>query len=154
MDAIQAATPARLYALGVGGALTVLGVGGFFWGASFETGQRAIRADLGEVLGILAVNGPTNLLHLATGLIGLALARHAARNYALAAGLLYIVLAIWGLLVIERGVGEILGVVAVDSAENLLHLAIGLAGVAAGAATPVTEKRSRRTEPAERTPAA
>ena len=109
MDAIQAATPARLYALGVGG---------FFWGASFETGQRAIRADLGEVLGILAVNGPTNLLHLATGLIGLALARHAARNYALAAGLLYIVLAIWGLLVIERGVGEILGVVAVDSADT------------------------------------
>lgn len=140
---MQQATPARLFALLAGGALAVLGVAGFFWGSSFDPSDRALRGELGEVLGIFAVNGPTNLVHLLTGLVGLTLATRAARTYALATGLLYIVLALWGMLALDRGIAQLLGLIAVDTADNLLHLAIGLAGVAAGAATPLAEPTRR-----------
>ncbi|UJA21958.1 DUF4383 domain-containing protein [Thermoleophilia bacterium SCSIO 60948] len=146
----ETATPARLYALVAGAGLTLLGIAGFFYGSSFDTGTRAIRAELGEVLGVFAVNGWTNVLHLVTGLLALALATRSARNLALGLGLAYILLAIWGLLTIDRGVGEILGVFAVNSATCILWLLVGLAGTAAGAASgelPAMPKRNPRERP-------
>ncbi|MEJ7875675.1 MAG: DUF4383 domain-containing protein, partial [Solirubrobacterales bacterium] len=89
---MRQATPARLYATLVGGALVILGILGFFYSSSFETG-RAVGRESEEVLGILAVNGWHNLIHIATGLVGLAAAAYAARTYALAAGLAYILIA-------------------------------------------------------------
>ena len=48
------------------------------------------------MLGILAVNGWHNIVHLVTGLLGLAAVGYAARAYALVLGLVYVVVAIWG----------------------------------------------------------
>jgi Domain of unknown function (DUF4383) len=141
---VSGSSPARLYAALVGGALVIAGIIGFFYEASFETGDD-LRAD--AVFGILEVNGWHNLLHITLGLLGLAAAGYAARSYALAVGLAYVVLAIWGFLETEDGFGAILDVVPVNTEDNFLHLILGLTGLAAGAATP-KELRPARAAPA------
>ena len=137
---MSGSSPARLYAALVGGALVVAGVIGFFYDASFGTGDD-IRAD--SVFGILDVNGWHNLVHIATGLLGLAAAGYAARSYALAFGLAYLLIAIWGFLEAENGFGAILDVIPVNTEDNFLHLILGLTGLAAGAATPKHLDRRR-----------
>ena len=133
---MSGSSPARLYAALVGGALVVVGIIGFFYDASFGTGNEL---DTDDVLGILAVNGWHNLLHIATGLLGLAAAGYAARSYALALGLAYLLIAIWGFLETENGFGALLDVIPVNTEDNFLHLILGLTGLAAGAATPKAE---------------
>jgi hypothetical protein len=130
---VSGSSPARLYAALVGGALVIAGIIGFFYEASFETGDD-LRAH--AVFGVLDVNGWHNLLHIAIGLLGLAAAGYAARSYALAFGLAYVILAIWGFLETEDGFGTILDVIPVNTEDNFLHLILGLTGLAAGAATP------------------
>jgi Domain of unknown function (DUF4383) len=139
---MSASSPARLYAALVGAALVVAGIIGFFYDASFATGDD-LQAD--AVLGILDVNGWHNLVHLALGLLGLAAAGYAARTYALAVGLIYVILAIWGFLETEDGFGALLDVIPVNTEDNFLHLILGLTGLAAGAATPKETSRPIRT---------
>ncbi|MDQ2675847.1 MAG: DUF4383 domain-containing protein [Actinomycetota bacterium] len=129
------ASPARLYATLVGGALVVAGILGFFYSSGFSTG-KAVGRESEEVLGLLAVNGWHNLIHIATGLLGLAAAAYAARTYALALGLTYTLIAIWGFLVTDDGFGSLISTVPVNTEDNFLHLILGLTGLAAGAATP------------------
>ena len=126
---MEASSPAKLYATLVGAALTIAGIAGFFYSASFGSPGR-----VDDAFGILAINGWHNVFHLTSGLVGLAAAGYAARQYALGFGLLYIVVAIWGFVI---GSGEdILGIIPVNTEDNILHLILGLTGVAAGAATP------------------
>jgi len=111
---MEVASPARLYACVVGVFLFVLGIGGFF--------------------GAFHLDAWRNLLYAATGTVGLLAASYAARPFALAAGLLYTVLAIWGF---ALGSGEeILGLLPTSAADSWLRLAIGLLGLAAAAGTP------------------
>jgi uncharacterized protein DUF4383 len=131
---MEASSPARLYALLVGGALTIAGIIGFFYNSSFETGAADLTKD--DVFGILAVNGWHNVVHLVTGLLGLAAVGYAARTYALVLGLVYVVVAIWGFAETEGGIGAILDFIPVNTEDNVLHLVLGLTGLAAGAATP------------------
>ena len=126
------ASPARLYALLVGGTLTVAGIIGFFYDSSFDTGS-GLESE--AVFGILDVNGWHNVVHLATGLLGLAAAGYAARAYALGLGLVYVVVAIWGFAETSNGFGVILDFLPVNTEDNILHLVLGLTGLAAGAAT-------------------
>jgi Domain of unknown function (DUF4383) len=130
---MDTASPARLYCTLVGAVLVIAGILGFFWESSFATGDE-IKSD--EVIGILAVNGWHNLVHLAIGLLLLAAAGSAARTAALGVGLLYLVLAIWGFLEVENGVGVLIDLVPINNEDNWLHLILGLTGLAAGAATP------------------
>jgi hypothetical protein len=125
---MEASSPARLYATVVGAVLTILGIIGFFYSSSFGS-----PGAVDEVFGIFAVNGWHNVLHLATGLLGLAAAGYVARTYALAVGLLYLVIAIWGFIV--GGGDSILSIIPVNAEDNVLHLIIGLVGLAAGAAS-------------------
>jgi hypothetical protein len=111
---MEGASPARLYATLIGGALVVFGI-----------------------FGVFAVNGWHNLLHLLTGGVGLLVAGYAARGYALALGALYAGLAVWGFVV---GDASILGFIPVDTADNLLHLALGALGIGAGLSTPVARR--------------
>ena len=94
------------------------------------------------MLGVLDVNGWHNLVHLASGLLGLAVARSysASRRYAIGFGAVYAAVAIWGLVI---GDGEsILGIVPVNSEDNVLHLLIAVAGIAAGLGTAATPRPS------------
>jgi hypothetical protein len=125
---MEASSPARLYATLVGAVLTIVGISGFFYSSSFGS-----PGEVDKVFGILAVNGWHNILHLATGLLGLAAAGYAARQYALGLGLVYLVVAIWGFII---GSGDsILSIVPVNTPDNILHLIVGVTGLAAGAAT-------------------
>lgn len=130
------ASPARLYALLVGGALTIAGIIGFFYDSSFDTGSSLTSE---AVFGVLDVNGWHNVVHLLTGLLGLAAAGYAARTYALGLGLVYVVVAIWGFAETSNGFGVILDFLPVNTDDNILHLVLGLTGLAAGAATRSTE---------------
>ena len=96
--ALSASSPARLYCTLVGAALVIAGIIGFFYSSGFDTGVAGVRGDTDEVFGILGVNGWHNLVHIALGLLALAVAGSpsGARTYCLAVGLLYVVLAIWG----------------------------------------------------------
>lgn len=130
---MEGPSPARLYALLVGAALTIAGMAGFLYNASFDTGTSVPTDD---AFGLLAVNGVHNVLHLATGLAGLAAAGYAARAYALAFGAAYLVLAIWGFVETDgREVAVLLDLLPVNDADNVLHLALGLTGLVAGAAS-------------------
>ena len=125
-------SPAQLYALIFGAVLTVAGITGFFYNSDF-TSDKSVRD---AVFGILDVNGWHNVVHILTGIVGLAVAANysASRNYALGLGLVYIVVAIWGFII---GDGDsILSIIPVNTEDNVLHLLIGIAGIAAGTATP------------------
>ena len=136
---MQRESPARLYALVVGATLVLAGILGFFYEAEF-TSDESVRDS---VLGILDVNGWHNVVHIATGALGLlafTAGAYAARMYALALGVVYIAVAIWGFVV---GDGDsILSIIPVNTEDNVLHLVIGLAGLAAAAATPAAPERA------------
>jgi hypothetical protein len=127
-------SPARLYALVIGATLLIAGIIGFAYSASFGS-----PGEVDSVFGILDVNAWHNIVHIATGALGLLLYRSAAREYALGLGAVYIVVAIWGFAI---GDGEsILGFIPVNTEDNILHAAIGLTGLAAGLASPRTVTR-------------
>lgn len=126
---MEAASPARLYAAAVGAFLLALGIAGFFYGASFGA-----PGEVEAALGVLRVNAWLNLLHLLTGALGLLAAGVASRRYALAVGALYTALAVWGF-ALEPG-AAILGFLPASGGDDALHLALGLLGLAAAAATP------------------
>jgi hypothetical protein len=129
---------ARLYATAAGALLVTLGIVGFFYSASFGR-----PGDVEEMFGAFAVNGWANTLHALTGGLGLLAADYASRRYALAAGLLYFVLAFWGF---ALGSGEaILGCLPVNTGDNLLHLAIGVLGILVWRATPAGKRAAAAT---------
>jgi hypothetical protein len=115
--------------------LTVAGIIGFFYDASFDVGN-SIQSD--KVFDILAVNAWHNIVHIVTGVLGLLAAGYAARTYALALGLIYVVVALLGFVDFASGDlnDTILKVIPVNTEDNILHLALGVLGLAAGAATP------------------
>jgi hypothetical protein len=125
-------SPAQLYALIFGAVLTIAGILGFFYNSDF-TSDKSVRD---AVFGILDVNGWHNVVHIATGVLGLVAASSyaSARGYAIGFGIVYIVVAIWGFIV---GDGDsILSIIPVNTEDNILHLLIGVSGIAAGMATP------------------
>ncbi len=125
-------TSAQLYALLVGAVLVGAGILGFFYNSSFDTGGQVPRD---AVLGLLDVNAWHNLVHMATGALGLATFARAAsaRAYALGLGAVYLVVTIWGFVVGDGDV--ILNLIPINTEDNVLHLLIALAGLAAGAAS-------------------
>ena len=107
----------------------IAGIAGFFYSASFGG-----PGEVDDVFGLFGVNGWHNLVHILTGALGLLLAGFAARRYAFWLGLAYLGIALWGFVL---GGGEsILGFFPVNTEDNLLHLALGLLGVAAALGTP------------------
>jgi hypothetical protein len=128
-------TPAQLYALTFGIVLLAVGILGFIANASFGAGSDV----QGDDFIIFEVNGWHNLVHILSGLLGLALWRRAdtARLYALGFGATYLVVTIWGFITGD----QVLWLIPVDAADNVLHLVIAATGIAAGLASP-----ARRTD--------
>jgi hypothetical protein len=131
---MEVASPARLYAAAAGVFLLLLGIAGFFYSASFGA-PGAVE----EAFGTFRVNAWSNLLYVVTGALGLLAAGVSSRRYALAAGTLFTVLAVWGF-AIDAG-DAVLGFLPAGSADDTLRLAIGLLGFAAAAGTPRSESR-------------
>jgi hypothetical protein len=145
---MEESSPARLYCLLVGGVLVIAGIIGFFYEASFASGD-SIRTE--DVFGILSVNGWHNVVHIAIGALLLVAAGSAARPAALFVGILYIALCILGFIATGHGgiafVAKddvLIKLVPVNNEDNVLHLILGITGVIAWLASrPV-----RRTAPA------
>jgi Domain of unknown function (DUF4383) len=130
-------SPAQVYALVIGATLVVAGIVGFFYSASFDTGDGTERD---AVLGILDVNGWHNVVHILSGAIGLlVVGSHAgSRAYAIGLGVVYLLVALAGF--VAGGGDEILNLIPVNTEDNFLHLLIGIAGLGAGLATPAREQ--------------
>lgn len=132
---IEEASPARLYATAVGALLTIFGIVGFFYSASFGS-----PGEVENVFGVFAVNGWENALHILAGAIGLFVAGYAARQYALALGVVALVAALWGFAI---GSGDsILGFLPVNTADNILHAILGVLGILAALSTPRARERT------------
>jgi hypothetical protein len=131
---MQDRSPAQIYALLFGLVLVVAGIVGFFYSSSFgEPGE------VDGVLGILDVNGWHNVVHIVTGLLGLAVyaSYGNARLYAIGLGAVYVAIAVAGFI---AGDGtNLLGIIPVNTEDNFLHLLIGIAGLGAGLATPAVQ---------------
>jgi hypothetical protein len=122
-------SPARLYATLIGATLIVFGIVGFFYSASFGS-----PGQVDDVFGAFAVNGWLNVIHIATGAIGLLVADYAARRYALWLGVIYLAITALGFI---GGGDAILGFIPVNTGDNFLHLVLGVLGAGAAFATPV-----------------
>ena len=86
-----------------------------------------------QLLGLFGVSVLHNLVHLAFGVAGLALARTfgGARAFLLGGGVVYLVLTVYGFLVDRHDDANF---VPLDQADNWLHLVLGLGMVGLGLA--------------------
>ena len=137
---MEGKTPAQLYALVVGAVLVLVGILGFFYNASFGVGDSVERDAL---LGIFDINGWHNVVHLATGALLLAVAGKApaAKAVVTAYGAIYVVVFILGLIAGDGG--EILGLIPINTEDNILHIALALTGLGAGLASKAHEGPGR-----------
>ena len=121
-------TPAQLYALLFGAVLLAVGLVGFIADSSFGTGSDVDGSNLIA----FEVNGWHNLVHILSGIAGLALSRTAAgaRTFALGFGTVYLAVTVWGFVDGDT----VLWLLPVNTADNFLHLAIAALGLAAGLA--------------------
>lgn len=112
--------PARLFAQVLGVVLTLVGILGFIPG---------LGGPDGNLLGIFAINPTHNIIHILTGLVGLAAGFAAdgryARTYALVFGIVYLIVTIVGFI---QG-NTILGIIPTNLADNLLHTLITIGGL-------------------------
>jgi len=134
-------TPAQVYALVFGVTLLVAGIAGFFADSSFGDLGSNVQ---GDDLIVFEVNGWHNLVHIASGLLGLALMGSAAgaRLYALGFGTVYLLVTIWGFI----DGNDVLGLLPVNSADNWLHVAIAVTGIIAGLASDPRRHSSPATD--------
>lgn len=126
-------TPVQMAALAVGAVFLLVGVLGFVPGV---TGDYHMLVWAGhhsgaKLLGIFEVSALHNLVHLAFGVAGLALARtfSGARAFLVGGGVIYLVLWIYGLAVDPESAANF---VPVNAADNWLHLALGIGMLALG----------------------
>lgn len=119
----------------VGGAFLLIGVLGFAPGitANFDQLSFGGHHSGALLLGIFAVSVLHNLVHVAFGVAGLALRRTAsgARAFLVGGGVVYLVLAAYGAVVDHASAANF---VPVNTADNWLHVGLGVAMVALGLA--------------------
>jgi hypothetical protein len=124
-------SPAQIWARLIGWTLVVVGIVGFFYSSAFGS-----PGETKAVFGILDVNGFHNLVHILSGLLGIALGRTyaAARAYCLLLAVVYAVVAIWGFVIGDGA--AILSIVPVNTEDNVLHALIAVVSLAVGLSTP------------------
>ena len=124
MDRTRTLSPSITYARVLGVALTLAGI----LGLVVNPEQDVVKSLLG-----LDINLTHNIVHLATGVLGLVAgfaALRYARTYAVVLGVVYTALAIWGF-VVGEGFNPFGLLGNVNMADNFLHLAIGVLGLGA-----------------------
>ena len=137
---MEGKTLAQVYALTLGVVLVAVGLLGFVVEPSFGIGDSAQRGTLIA----FDINGWHNLVHVLSGVVGILLAGTAAkaRLYCLGYGIVYVLVTILGFVVGDGGL--LLSLIPINTADNLLHLAIAVTGIAVGLASPAgTAPRGR-----------
>jgi len=122
-------------AAAVGVVFLLVGVLGFVPGitSNYNTLSFASHHSEAKLLGLFQVSILHNLVHLLFGVAGLALARTigGARNYLIGGGIIYLVLFLYGLLVSQNSSANF---VPVNTADDILHLVLGIAMIGLGIA--------------------
>jgi len=126
-------TPVQTAAAVTAVVFLLIGILGFIPGITTNYDQLSIAGHTSGalLLGVFAVSVLHNLVHLAFGVAGLAMARSAsgARNFLIWGGVVYAVLWIYGL-VIDHGSPA--NFVPVNTADNWLHLVLAIAMIGSG----------------------
>ena len=107
----------------LGAVFIILGILGFFTGD-------------GMLLGIIHVNLLHNLIHLVSGVLAFIFASKSesqARTFALVLGVVYLLITVLGFI---QGEGELLGIVAINTAGNFLHLVVAIVFLGLGLTKP------------------
>ena len=133
-----ATRPSVQWAAGLVGAVFVLvGILGFVPGVTtgYDSLEVAGHDSGAELLGLFRVNVLHNLVHLVFGVAGLVMARTAAtaRRFLVGGGVVYLVLWLYG---VALDLDSAANVVALNTADNWLHLVLGAGMVALGSFLP------------------
>jgi Domain of unknown function (DUF4383) len=125
-------TPIQTAAALVAAAFLAVGVLGFIPGITTDYDRLSLAGHEGaKLLGLFEVNVLHSLVHVAFGIVGLALARSfsGARGFLIGGGLVYLAVTVYGAAVDMHSSANL---IAVNNADNLLHLGLGLAMVLIG----------------------
>ncbi|HEX5407617.1 MAG TPA: DUF4383 domain-containing protein [Pseudonocardiaceae bacterium] len=121
------------WSLAVGVVFLLVGILGFVPGITthYDMLAAAGHGSMAKLLGVFNVSILHNIVHLAFGVIGLVAARtaRAARAYLIVGGVIYLVLWIYGLVINQNSSANF---VPVNTADNWLHLALGIGMIAIG----------------------
>jgi hypothetical protein len=136
----------------VGLVFIVVGVAGFIPGVTTNLyGGLEIAGHDGdaELLGVFQVSVLHNLVHVVFGLAGLALARtiSGSRSFLVGGGAIYLVLWLYGLVIDTDSDANF---VPLNSADNWLHFALGVALLALGLALSRESRATSAARPAAR----
>ena len=137
---MQGKTLAQVYVTVLGAVLVIVGIVGFLVEPSFAVGDSAERGTLI----LFDINGWHNVVHLLSGIVGLAMVGTAAkaRLFAIGYGIVYVLVTILGFAVGDGGL--LLSIIPINTADNLLHLLIAVSGIAVGLASPAAGGAPRR----------
>lgn len=131
----QQHTLIRTAARAVGIVFVLVGVLGFIPGITSHYNSMMLAGHMSgaKLLGVFQVSILHNLVHLLFGAAGIALSRRSdtARKYLLGGGAIYLVLWLYGLLTSQKSNANF---VPLNTADNWLHLLLGLAMIGLGLA--------------------
>jgi hypothetical protein len=130
-------TPAQLLTTPIGATFVLVGILGFTPGITthlYGGLDFAGHNSQAKLLHIFQVSWLHNIVHIAFGTVGLALARTwaTARLYLIGGGVVYLVLWFYGLLIDLNGGANL---VPFNTADNWLHFVLGVGMIALGFAT-------------------
>ncbi|MFF0813742.1 DUF4383 domain-containing protein [Rhodococcus sp. NPDC003318] len=126
-------SPVQVAALIVGAVFLVVGVLGFIPGitTNYESMEFAGHESEAALFGVFTVSILHNIVHLAFGVAGIAMARtvNAAQWFLIGGGIIYLALWVYGMIVDEHSTANF---VPVNTADNWLHFGLGLGMVVVG----------------------
>lgn len=129
-------TPVQLASLAIGAVFLIVGVCGFIPGITthYDMLEWAGHGSGAQLLGLFNVSVLHNIVHLAFGVAGMALARtfSGARGFLIGGGIIYIVLWVYGLAM--GGYHSAANFIPVNNADNWLHLGLGVVMLGLGLA--------------------
>ena len=142
-DRDRGRTPAQWYCLLAGLALLGAGIFGFIADATFDSGNN-LNGD--SFLGF-EVNGWHNVVHILSGLLLLSAFRRRglAKTIAIVFGLTYGVVTLIGLI----DGNDVLGIIPVNPADNILHIALTALALFTGFTSPGDDARDHARAPFE-----
>ena len=137
-------SPLQLAALAVGAVFLLVGILGFIPGITTNYGEMTFVGHDSEakLLGLFQVNVVHNIVHLLFGVAGLALARtwESSRLFLVGGGAVYLVLWLYGLVIDLNSAANF---VSLNTADNWLHLFLGVGMVALGLVLGRPQARDR-----------
>lgn len=122
--------PLRQFALVLGAVLLIIGILGFFEPLMTVESPIGDGSTVSLLFGLFAVNTVHNLVHIASGILGIAaglISWPASRLYAQAFGVVYGLVTVAGMLSPEGTM--FLGILPLNLADTVLHLIITVAAL-------------------------